>query len=147
MMLDNIGLFRGIMAKMNWLDQNQRVIAENVANSDTPGFHPKSLKQQDFESMLGASMNAGGNASSMSRLKMAATDGGHFGAANAPSMNGPAKLIKSKIAYEASPDENGVVLEEQLFKANENQTNYQLATNLYRRNVGMLRMVVQGVGR
>lgn len=137
-MLNNIGLFRGIMAKMSWLDQNQRVIAENVANSDTPGFRPSTLETQDFEAFMGASVKPRAGAP---RVNMAETDDAHMNPSGKPGMPGQAR---SKVLYEASPDENGVVLEEQLFRANENATNYQLATNLYRRNVGMLRMVVQG---
>lgn len=140
MMLDGIGLFRGIMAKMDWLDQNQRVISENVANSDTPGYHARVLKERKFETMLGSSLKQ-----DAMNVKMASTNDGHFGSVK--EAKGPSATAKSKILYEASPDENGVVLEEQMFKASENATNYQLATNLYRRNVGMLRMVVQGVGR
>jgi len=139
-MLENIGLFRGIMAKMNWLDQNQRLISENVANSDTPGFRPSNLKSQDFEAFMGRS--ASPSQGRASKISMAETDDGHINPSGKPGMPSQAR---AKVLYEASPDDNGVVLEEQLFKANENATNYQLATNLYRRNVGMLRMVIQGV--
>lgn len=136
-MLEGIGLIRGIMAKMDWLDQNQRVIAENVANSDTPGFQPMALSEPDFKSLLGP-LDGGGSAS----VALEATNPAHFGAGGMPAA---LKMGKQKVTYEASPDNNGVVLEEQLFKASENNTNYQIATNLYRRNVGMLRMVIQGV--
>lgn len=143
MMLGGIGLFQGIMAKMNWLDQNQRVISQNVANSDTPGYRAQTLKDVDFKSYLGASAGgaATGKGAAAEKLKMAATDEGVTSALNAKSYENPGSM-KQKINYEASPDNNGVVLEEQLFKANENGMNYQLATNLYRRNVGMLRMVL-----
>lgn len=139
MMLDGIGLFKGIMAKMNWLDQNQRVIAQNVANADTPGFRPSTLKEGDFASLLGHASKAASGAP----LKMAATQSGHFGAADGSGSALPS-TAKQKTTYEVSPDDNGVVLEEQLFKANENSINYQIATNLYRRNAGMIRMVLQG---
>ncbi len=137
MMLGGIGLLRGIMAKMNWLDQNQQVIAQNVANSDTPGFRPKTLKEADFETFLGASLARG-----TSPVKMAATDSGHIGGANGAYSN--PGLSKQKITYEASPDDNGVVLEEQLFKANKNNMEFQIASDLYRRSTGMIRSVLQG---
>lgn len=137
-MLEGIGLFRGIMAKMNWLDQNQQVIAQNVANSDTPGYRPLALKEADFSRYLGAA--SGGHASS---LRMDATDAGHFGASPAAGYQSPGERGQKTI-YEASPDDNGVVLEEQLFKANRNSTEYQLASDLYRRQAGMIRLVLQG---
>lgn len=137
-MLDGIGLFRGIMAKMNWLDQNQQVIAQNVANSDTPGFRPKSLKEADFDSYLGASLGRGATAP----VKLLATDGEHFGAVQR-GYNSPG-IGKQKTIYEASPDDNGVVIEEQLFRANKNSMEYQIASDLYRRSTGMMRAVLQG---
>ncbi|MBU6234454.1 MAG: flagellar basal body rod protein FlgB [Alphaproteobacteria bacterium] len=139
-MLEGIGLFRGIMAKMNWLDQNQQVIAQNVANSDTPGYRPMSLKDGNFESYLGASLTAHKGAP---KLNMAATESGHLGAAGAGPYRSPDETKQKKV-YEASPDDNGVVLEEQLFKANENSMQYQIATDLYRRSAGMIRAVLQG---
>lgn len=140
-MLSGIGLFKGIMAKMSWLDQNQRVISKNVANADTPGFRPQTLKGMDFKSFMGDSLGKSGGGGS---IVMASTDDGHFGAAKS-GHNAVPGSSKQKTVYEASPDDNAVVLEEQLFKANENSINYQIATNLYRRNAGMLRMVIQGV--
>jgi flagellar basal-body rod protein FlgB len=143
MMLQGIGLLKGIMAKMDWLDQNQRVISENIANSDTPGFRPKQLDKADFKSMMGASMSGGG-AAPMKNIQIAMTDPKHLGSVGSNAALGQSNQKKT---YEASPDDNAVVIEEQLFKANENNLDYQLATNLYRRNVGMLRMAIQGVGR
>lgn len=141
-MLEGIGLLRGIMAKMDWLDQNQRVISENVANADTPGYQPRALKQMDFKSFMGKSLGEG---MSVEPAKMSATAPGHFGFAG--SSDTAAKETRQKKVYEASPDNNGVILEEQLYNANLNKSNYEIATNLYRRNVGMLRMAVQGTGR
>ncbi len=142
MMLDNIGLFKGIVAKMNWLDQNQQVLAQNVANSDTPGYRPQALKTEDFSSY----MNGMGQKDSVTPLKMAATDASHLGAGGAAPATTVPETPQKKI-YEASPDGNGVVLEEQLFKANRNSMDYQLMTDVYRRSAGMIRMALQGSGR
>ena len=145
-MLSGIGLFKGIMAKMDWLDQNQRIISQNVANSDTPGYQPMTLKDMDFKSMMGSVANDGAGASggmpklSMTPVSLQATNPMHFGTQSGETV--AAKENKQKTTYEASPDNNGVVLEEQLFKANKNSTDYQRAADLYRRNVGMLRMAL-----
>jgi flagellar basal-body rod protein FlgB len=136
-MLGNIGLFKGIMAKMSWLDQNQEILSKNVANSDTPGYRPQSLKTVDFSDYLGAASKKG-----ITGVKMAATESAHFGATG-QNYNGTTETRQKKI-YEASPDDNGVVIEEQLFRANKNSTEYQIASDLYRRNAGMIRMVLQG---
>ncbi|HEY8963451.1 MAG TPA: flagellar basal body protein [Alphaproteobacteria bacterium] len=122
---------------MNWLDQNQRVIAQNVANADTPGYQSMALEKVDFASLMNTGPSRG------AKLQMASTDSGHsIGGAS----DGMGRLGSDaqKVKYEASPDDNAIVIEEQLFKANQNASDYQLATNLYRRNAGMLRMVLQG---
>lgn len=139
-MLGGIGLFRGIMAKMDWLDQNQRIISQNVANADTPGYRPLVLKDRDFKSLMDVSKGHTHNTLQMTPVSMQATNPHHFG--EIPGAKAPGKAEQEKDLYESSPDNNGVVLEEQLFKANENSMNYQIATDLYRRNVGMLRMAL-----
>ncbi len=142
-MLSGIGLLKGIMSKMDWLDQNQRVLSQNIANADTPGYQPMSLKPADFESVLGASAKSGAGTApqlKMTPVTLEASNSMHFG--TQPGTKTPAAEKAQRTVYEASPDNNGVVIEEQLFKANRNQMDYQLATNLYRRNVGMLRMAL-----
>jgi flagellar basal-body rod protein FlgB len=137
-MLGGIGIFRGIMAKMNWLDQNQQVISQNIANSDTPGYRAQTLKKTDFASYLGSS----GGKSNTVNITMAATNSSHFGAIDKGYTN-PGEMKQKKI-YEASPDDNSIVIEEQLFNANKNSTEYQIASDLYRRSTGMIRMALQG---
>lgn len=135
MILGNIGLFKGIMTKMNWLDQNHDVLSRNIANSDTPGYTPKKLKEVDFGAVMSLSQSGG-------KLKIAATSEGHIGAGGQVVHN--VGLGKQRVVYEASPDNNGVVIEEQLYKANVNNLDAQLINNLYRRNLGMIRLAVQG---
>lgn len=143
-MLSGIGLFKGIMSKMDWLDQNQRVLSQNIANADTPGYQPKSLKEADFKSLMGSTASGGSKGSApqlaLTPVRLEGTNAMHFGVKEGEKVSAEAKAQKT--TYESSPDENGVVLEEQLFKANRNSMDYQLATNLYRRNVGMLRMAL-----
>jgi flagellar basal-body rod protein FlgB len=44
--------------------------------------------------------------------------------------------------YETSPDGNQVVLEQQMLKIADTGMNYQLVTNLYRRQLGMFKLVL-----
>ncbi|MEK9971209.1 MAG: flagellar basal body protein, partial [Ferrovibrio sp.] len=41
--LDKINVIKAITRRMDWLGERQRVLAENVANADTPGYKPKDL--------------------------------------------------------------------------------------------------------
>jgi flagellar basal-body rod protein FlgB len=136
MSTQNLGLLNGIHSKMGFLNMRQQVYSQNVANADTPGFRPKDFKAPDFSRVMGKV----GDDSKLS-VSLASTSSGHLG-----TPNGTANLreVRAKEVYEASPDENGVILEEQIFKASKNAMDYQAMTNIYRRNVGMIRMAVVG---
>lgn len=131
-MLDSIGVMKGIGGKMNWLNQRHVVISNNIANSDTPKFRPSDLQEVDFSSVMGATQNR-------PQIQKMTTDSAHIGGNR---QVGDADAKKSSDTYEVAPAENSVVMEEQLFKAQETMADYNMITNLYRKNVGMIRMVV-----
>ena len=131
-MLDNIGLMKGINGKMNWLNQRQGILSQNIANADTPQYRARDLEKVDFEKVMRSVSNR-------PSIAPASTNSAHIGAN--PQL-GEADNRKSKDVYEASPTNNAVVIEEQLLKAQATQGDYALMTNLYKKNVGMLKMVV-----
>jgi flagellar basal-body rod protein FlgB len=131
-MLENIGLMKGIGGKMNWLNQRQTVLSQNIANADTPSYRPHDLEKVDFGEVMG-------RASNRPKIGKVTTNGAHIGA---NSEVGDADNRKSKTVYEAAPGENAVIIEEQLLKAGKTQADYNLITNLYKKNVGMLQMAV-----
>jgi flagellar basal-body rod protein FlgB len=49
---------------------------------------------------------------------------------------------KTKKQYESAPVGNAVVLEEQMVKLADAQSNYQLMTNLYRKHVDLFKMAL-----
>ena len=131
-MLENIGLMKGIGGKMNWLNQRNTILSQNIANSDTPGYRPSDLEKVDFGRVM---KGVSGNAS----LHQVKTNAGHIGGqTRVPEADARA----TKEVYEAAPAENAVVLEEQLFKAQETMADYNMVTNLYKKNVGMIRMII-----
>jgi len=44
-----IGMLTG---KMSWLSQRAEVLAENIANADTPGYVARDLEEVDFARMM-----------------------------------------------------------------------------------------------
>lgn len=129
MSLQNIGLFQGIGAKMEYLNQRQTVISQNIANADTPSYRPKDLKEVDFSSFLGAAA-AGG------KITMAATNPMHL---PNPEAELDAKAQKQKKVYEVAPAGNSVVMEEQLLNATQNSMDYNTMLNIYQKQVGMIK--------
>ncbi len=48
MAISDLPIFSMLRTRMNWHQERQRLLAENVANADTPGFRPRDLAPLDF---------------------------------------------------------------------------------------------------
>jgi flagellar basal-body rod protein FlgB len=116
----DIGLFRLAERRLAWVDQRQRVLAQNVANANTPGYQPRDVAP--FSASLGA---AGAD--------MIRTDPSHL--SGSPST---ASSIRAKVQGR-SPNGNGVSMEEQLGKVADTSSTQELVTNLYRKYQGLFR--------
>jgi flagellar basal-body rod protein FlgB len=122
----SIPLFRAMANRMSWLGERERVLAQNVANADTPGYVPHDLKRQSFRDLLGGS----------ARPALAATDARHF--TGPPHEAGRVAMTTAKTA-EAAPSGNRVSLEEEMMKVGETATQHHLMTSLYRQQLGLIR--------
>ncbi len=129
--LGKLSLFKIVGARMGYLGERQKVLSENIANADTPHYRPSDLKPMDFQATLRGDQ----------RIKMAVTNKIHLAGTNQAPMFAPEKAAFGK-SYETSPNGNAVVLEEQMLKVAEVQSNYQLAANLYQKNMSMLRTAI-----
>ena len=131
MNLHNLDVFRISSQKMGWLSERQTVLAQNIANSDTPGYKAKDLRMPDFSSMLNSEKG----------IPVAKTAKGHLMGTVARS---DFRIVneKSRNVYEVNPNENAVVMEEQLMKVNDSNMNYKLVTNIYRKNLSMFKMAL-----
>ncbi len=133
--LKNITLFKSLDQKMTWLNERQKVLAQNIANANTPGYISKDLKKVSFQSHLNNSSAASDGSSA---IKMKATNPRHISAAGGSSV--PFEIREKTSEYlETTPDGNTVDLERELSKMAEVQMEYTLASNLYRKHVGMLK--------
>ena len=132
MNLDKLALFQAIGRRLEWLAGRQEVLARNIANADTPGYRPS-----DVAPFADHVAGAGGG-----RLRLAATQAGHLTGAGAPSV----RVVAERDAYEASPNGNQVDLEQQMLKLGETQMEHQLASDLYRKHLGLIRTAL-GRGR
>ena len=128
-MTTDISLFKAMGSKMAYLNTRQRVISQNIANADTPGYQPSDLTKVDFGRTL---KKVSGDTS----IQMVSTNSGHLPSAN---QMAALKVREQKNTYEVAPDENGVILEEQLIKSNDVQMDYNLMINLYRQNTDLIR--------
>ena len=129
MTTQTIALFKAMSAKMGYLDQRQQVIAQNVANSDTPGYQARDLTKVDFGAVL--KKTTGGNI-----VRPETTHQMHMPSPN--HINDP-KNRENKVTYEVAPAGNAVIIEEQMMNAARTTMDYNLMTTLYQKNVGMIR--------
>jgi flagellar basal-body rod protein FlgB len=133
-------LFSLLRDRMAWLGQRQKVLAENVANADTPGFRPRDLAPMRFGDALRAVDGGEGGG------HMAVTNPAHLAGSAASAGAEAARVETAKQAYETNPSGNAVVLEEQMAKINETTTQHQLASQLYRKSLGLLKIAIAAKG-
>ena len=106
--------------RLHWLDQRQRVLAQNMANLDTPGYRPSDLRP--FAQTLARSQ------SGMVRTNAAHGSGGLGG-----------DVRPDRQLVERTPDGNGVSVEDQAMKVADTDTAHALALSLHRRFLTMFR--------
>ena len=123
----DIPLFSMLRTRMQWHQERQQVLANNVANADMPKFRPQDLVAPQIDQA-----RSGSNAP----LGMTQTDGGHL---TGLSDSSGSQFRASRGGYEVRPSGNAVDLEEEMIKVAANQMDYQAATTLYSRSLGLLK--------
>ena len=129
MTTQNIGLFKALNAKMQYLDTRQKVLAQNVANADTPHYVPKDLSKVDFGRVLQS-------VTKDNQVRVDTTNDMHM---PPPNQIDDPKNRSAKLVYEVAPDGNEVSLEEQMVKSSQNTMDYNLMTTLYQKNVNLIK--------
>ena len=124
-----------IRGRLSWLDERQRVIAQNVANSDTPGYMARDLTAPtDFARAL-SQQNGAVRMSRTSTMHMAPAtpQAGHFQSETMPDS-------------ETTLDGNSVVVEEQMLKMAESRAAYDAAIGFYTKSMQMIRLASRKPG-
>jgi flagellar basal-body rod protein FlgB len=126
MPISDITIFSMLRTKMHWHQDRQRLLAENVANADTPKFKPSDLAAPKFDARQPSPVT----------LAMLQTNPAHI--AGADLAVSPFE-IQHGHEFEVVPSGNGVNLEDEMLKVASNQMDYQAATALYTRSLGLLK--------
>lgn len=119
-----IGMFALAGKRLAWLDQRQAVLAQNIANADSPGYAPRDLVP--FGRHLAQA------------LQPTRTNPVHLAAAG--TADGRART--ERVAVERAPDGNAVQLEDQLLKVADTDSAQLLVTGLVRKYAGMFRIAL-----
>ena len=128
MSINDLPALSALRTRMQWHQERQRVLADNVANSDTPNFKPRDLVEPKFD-------KSGAPAGSMGTLAMMRTSSSHiapFGAEQSFAEN-------RRAGFETRPAGNAVNLEDEMLKVSANQMDYAAVTSLYSKSLQLLK--------
>jgi flagellar basal-body rod protein FlgB len=130
MAITDISILSMLRTRLQWSQERQRVLAENVSNSDTPKYRARDLTALKFEDPTQVTPTA------VSTVSLARTEGGHI---EGLSSSGSAFRTELKGSYDIRPTGNAVNLEDEMMKVAANQMDYQAATALYTRSLNLLK--------
>jgi flagellar basal-body rod protein FlgB len=117
-----------LRSRMQWHQERQRVLAENVANADTPHYRARDLMPPSFESLVQRTAS----------VTMMRTDPGHMEAAGGD----PQFAEDRNLHYEIRPRGNAVSHEEEMLKLAGNQMDYDAVTSIYTHSLTLIKTAV-----
>jgi flagellar basal-body rod protein FlgB len=131
MELTDLPLMSMLKQRMTWLNQRQDVLAQNVANADTPKFVARDLKPLEFDRMLGGLAHSGTSmmTTNVRHIALSTSRSGKFEDHETPDQ-------------EFNPNGNAVALEVQMIKVSDTQAQFQAAANLYAKAMSMMRTAI-----
>jgi flagellar basal-body rod protein FlgB len=128
MAISDIPILSMLRTRMQWHQARQQVLAENVANADTPNYRARDLVAPDFQREL-----------SSASLALAHTDAGHIAAGP---QSGSDFAVDASGRYEIRPRGNSVTHEDEMLKIASNQMDFEAVTSLYTHSLGLIKLAV-----
>src|SRR5579864_7846110 len=142
MTLDDIPVFAMLKSRLSYLAERQQVIAQNVANSDTPGFTPMDLKPFRLPQAAGA-------AAPLALAPVATTLTSPLHLAPPASRGLPPGSPKPVATPDSETTLNGnsVVLEEEMIKMSQSRSDYDAAVAFYQQSLALIQMAAKRPGQ
>ena len=125
-------ILTGIRERMQNLSERQRVVSQNIANSETPGYKAREVSSPSFAYLVG-----GSGVVEKPKVELTQRMRG-LGAIQRAGSN----LVFDKDITETKPDGNNVTLEDQLLKMGEVQADFTAMTSLYRKQISLLKTAI-----
>jgi flagellar basal-body rod protein FlgB len=135
MAITDIPILSMLRTRLQWAQERQRVLAENVANADTPKYRARELVQPKFDAP------AGGSAAPVTMVLLARTEPGHI-AGIGQSESSASFRTKNESNFEVRPTGNAVNLEQEMMKVAANQMDYQAVAALYTRSLSLIKTAI-----
>ncbi|WP_293676309.1 flagellar biosynthesis protein FlgB [uncultured Phenylobacterium sp.] len=138
MNLAAIPLFSMLRGRLGYLTEQQKVLAQNVANADTARYTAQDLRPFSFSAQVNRAQGA---------APMAITQAGHMSPRSEKRGLGSAfKAVKTPDS-ETTLNGNSVVLEDEMIKISDARINYDAAISFYQKSLNLLRMASRAPGR
>jgi flagellar basal-body rod protein FlgB len=131
MAITDIPILSMLRTRLQWSQERQRVLAENVANADTPSYRSRDLAPLTFKAPTQVT------AAPLVTVSLVRTENGHL--AGIGQSDSPFQSKSDGSNYEVRPTGNAVNLEQEMMKVAANQMDYQAVTALYTRSLSMLK--------
>jgi flagellar basal-body rod protein FlgB len=128
--ISDLPILTMLRTRMDWSQSRQKLLAENVANADTPGFRPRDLVAPKFDEPTRL------RPPNVSDVSLSRTEPLHL--AGFPG-TGDRFRSTSQGHFDIRPTGNAVNLEDEMMKVAANQMDYQVATTLYSRSLGLIK--------
>ena len=129
-MFEDLSLFAMAKRSMNWLSRRSEVLAENIANANTPRYQSKDLAPLSFKQLMEPDREP---------VRAVTTDPRHISPRVEPVRF---ETVTDRQPVESKPDGNDVQLEDQMNKVGDVKDDYALASNLYQYNLTMLKTAI-----
>lgn len=152
MNLAEIPVFAMLRNRLGYLSERQKVLAQNVANANTPNYISKDLKPFSFEAHVRSQTGPTSQASQSSIgsiQSISTTQTAHIplaGQTQRMRMGGDFK-VQPTPGPEVTLNGNSVVLEEEMIKITEARMNYDAAIGFYQKSLNLLRLATRAPGR
>ncbi len=131
--LGKLTIFNAIKKRMDWTSQRQEVLAQNIANADTPKFRAHDMKPYEFKEIVRREAM---------QVNMTTSGPNHLAGRQKSIRDFSDEVTRSP--YETSPDGNSVVLEEQMTKMNETAISHRFTNEIYSKQLAMFKIALTG---
>jgi flagellar basal-body rod protein FlgB len=141
MNIGNTPFLAVLRERLGFLNERQRVLAENVANASTPKYVARDLDERAFSdavaNVMPSARSGPAGPNPIQPVGMTATRTGHM--SGGASSAGSGRIVRAPDS-EVTLDGNAVVLEEQMIKVADTRMNYDAALGLYQKGLQLMRM-------
>ena len=128
MPISDIPILAMLRQRMQWHQARQQVLADNVANADTPGYQAKDLSPLNFERHL-----------RVASLDLDRTEPGHLPAEESDESQ---FATNQDGRYEVRPRGNSVSHEDEMMKVAGNQMDFEAVTSLYTHSLALIKLAI-----